>query len=207
MEEDKKKKLSILGILLLLLLIGGLIYFFFFYNTAPAGEGDQEGDTPGQGQTELPESKNDPEGGQREEVETSPEDYNFSGKKELGENDLKKMASSFAERFGSYTSHSGFGNIEDLRIFMSDSMEEWANGFVEDQVEEETEDNDFYGISTRAASTQVTEFDKDSGRAVVMVETQRTETKDDEKEVFPQAIEITFAKEGSEWKVNRAEWQ
>jgi len=206
MEEKKKKILLILGIVFVLVLAVA-VYLFYFYDSDPKKQDVNNKPTPNN-QTNLPENQNRPEDqGTTETVETSPRDYDFRDKEELGENDLKKMAGSFAERFGSYSSHSSYGNIEDLRVFMSESMRQWAESYIKEQVEKESQDNDYYGISSRSIVTKVQEFNKDRGRATVMVETQRTEKKGDQEEVFNQSIQINFVKEDDDWKVNRAEWQ
>src|SRR6056297_1194017 len=114
MEEKKKKILLILGIVFVLVLAVA-VYLFYFYDSDPKKQDVNNKPTPNN-QTNLPENQNRPEDqGTTETVETSPRDYDFRDKEELGENDLKKMAGSFAERFGSYSSHSSYGNIEDLR--------------------------------------------------------------------------------------------
>lgn len=206
MEERKKKILLIVGAILVLA-IAVAVYLFYFYDSTPKKQDTNDNSTPNN-QTNLPENQDGPESqGTTEPVETSPRDYDFRDKEELGENDLKKMAGSFAERFGSYSSHSSYGNIEDLRVFMSENMRQWAENYIKEQVEQESQNNDYYGISTRAIVTKVREFNKDRGRATVIVETQRTEKKGDQENVFNQSMQIKFVKEGDEWKVNRAEWQ
>lgn len=216
MEEKKQKILIVLGIVFLILVLAGIIYFLYFHDlSAPRDRGEEPGqqeeqDTlPGSGERdgEDEEPSQDEEGGVSQDVGTSSQDYNFRDKEELEENDFKKMASSFVERFGSYSSHSGFDNIKDLRSLMSEDMEEWANGYIEERVEEESEKSDYYGVSTFATITKVEEVDKSEGRVVVRVNTQRNEVRDNKEESFSQPIEITLIQENEEWKVDRAEWK
>ena len=42
--------------------------------------------------------------------------------KSFNKDDLMRMAASFAERFGSYSNHSNFSNVVDLKVFMSIKM-------------------------------------------------------------------------------------
>lgn len=213
MEDKKEKILSVIGVIILLLLLGGIIYFLYFHDIPGERQKEEPRD---QGTTSLPSgeerdstgsSDSGGDSGASEDIEYSPDSNKFSDKEDWGESDVRKFASSFAERFGSYSSHSGFGNINDLRIFMNEDMRDWADGYIEDRVEDKTEDNDYYGISTVAVATQMEEFNENEGEALARVETQRTETRDDEERVFTQTIEITLSRESGDWKVSRAEWK
>lgn len=209
MEDNKKKIISIVSSILLLLILIGIFYLLFFSDVLAPTYKKQPESSQEEEQSSLPDGDNKDEGEEDkpEEIDYSSENKDFKDKKEWKENDFKKVASSFAERFGSYSSHSGFDNITDLKSFMSQDMREWANNFIEEKIEDKTQNNDYYGISTRAVVTEVSELDKSRGEAMVTVETQRTEKKDDAEKVFNQTIEVSFVQNGNEWKVNRSEWK
>lgn len=128
-------------------------------------------------------------------------------KRELDEMDLAKIASSFAERFGSYSNHSNFGNIRDLKIFMTKNMQAWADNFIAEQ-SKDSYASAYYGITTKSISTEVGSFDQSSGTASILVKTQRRESKDtiSNSVTIYQDIIINFIKENGSWKVDSANW-
>src|SRR6056297_1177249 len=130
--------LIIIGALLLIILI---IWFLFF-------RGGQEPI-----ENNVPEAEvvvNQPIE-EEQEVEQKPEERRQNivpEERELNANDLGKMASSFAERFGSYSNHSNYSNILDLQIFMTRKMKNWAEKSIEESKNEYSDI--YYGITTKA---------------------------------------------------------
>ncbi len=217
MDDKKKLILSILGSLALVLVLGVIIYFLFFYDfTYQDPDRDAKEDAPRESledpsdrvqEDPTPDLDPDPDREiDEDEIRYSQDDHSFRDKTEFDENDIKKLARLFAERFGSYSSHSGFDNIKDLRGLMSDEMRDWADDFLEERIDEE-EEYDYYGVSTRALVSRVEEFDESAGQAKVFLDTQRNERKDNQENTFSQAIEISLIKKGDTWKVDSAYWQ
>ena len=128
-------------------------------------------------------------------------------RRELTRDDLAKMAGSFAERFGSYSNHSNYGNISDLKIFMSRKMQAWADKFIEDSRGEYSDI--YYGITTKSVTQEVRSFDSTAGSAKILVKTQRRESigAQGNETVFYQDVIIDFVKENGAWKVDSALWQ
>jgi hypothetical protein len=129
--------------------------------------------------------------------------------REFGQNELEKMASSFAERFGSFSNHSSFNNIVDLKVFMTDNMKDWADKFILEKQSSQDFKAAYYGITTIATSEKTLEFDPDKGRAKVLVSTYRRESigDDSNSSSYEQNIEISFEKKGGVWKIDSAYWQ
>lgn len=124
---------------------------------------------------------------------------------EITKEDLQKMASSFAERFGSYSNHSNYGNIEDLKVFMTRSMQSWADNFIEENKKEYSDI--YYGLTTKAVTSEIQS--STDNKVLVLVKTQRKESTGtmSNSAVYYQNIIIEFVKESGAWKVNRATWQ
>ncbi|PIY96822.1 MAG: hypothetical protein COY66_02750 [Candidatus Kerfeldbacteria bacterium CG_4_10_14_0_8_um_filter_42_10] len=121
---------------------------------------------------------------------------------------LKTTASNFTERFGSYSNDSNFENITKLAIYMSESMQEWADNYVEEQQADNQPDAAYYGITTKVLSTKTVSLDENKGTAEFTVSTQRRETSgNQDAKVFYQDLSIKFIKESGSWKVNEANWQ
>ncbi|OGF27754.1 hypothetical protein A2331_06630 [Candidatus Falkowbacteria bacterium RIFOXYB2_FULL_34_18] len=123
---------------------------------------------------------------------------------------LMRIASSFAERLGSYSNQSNFNNIKDLDVFMSKKMQKWANDYIVQKNKENIMSEVYYGIITQSTDAQVEDIDEDAGTASVLVKTRRREflgSKENASDVFAQNIIVDYIKESGIWKVNEATWQ
>jgi len=123
--------------------------------------------------------------------------------------DLMRMAASFAERFGSYSNHSNFSNILDLKMFMSKRMKTWADTYVFEHQGNAQGLDIYYGITTKAIGEEILTYDDDIGRASVLVHTRRREATgltNNASQVFSQDVTITFIMENSAWKIDSAFW-
>jgi hypothetical protein len=114
--------------------------------------------------------------------------------------DLKQLAMSFAERYGSYSSDEPTKNFDDLKIFMTIYLAAQIKPI-------ETADGVFSGISTRALSTEL--LSNGGTKATVLVKTQRAQTVGTvtEPRVYYQDLQLSAVKVGSEWKIDAAVWQ
>ncbi len=123
---------------------------------------------------------------------------------------LEIMAIAFTERFGSYSNQSGYRNIKNLQPFMSKAMLTWSEKFIEDNVNS-SEDyyNAYYGITTKAISKKVLDFDKKRGKMSILVKTLRRENTGTKSKArrFYQDIKVEIINEDGDWKVNGAHWK
>ncbi|PIT94285.1 hypothetical protein COT98_04465 [Candidatus Falkowbacteria bacterium CG10_big_fil_rev_8_21_14_0_10_39_9] len=126
----------------------------------------------------------------------------------LNAEDLRKVAMSFAERFGSYSNQANYGNIEDLKIFMSPKMQDWADDYVVSLRNQNKDNSVYYGITSVAISGEVKQFNDKTGAGEVLVSTQRREViGNSEPKVFTQNVLIIFEKIKGDWKAASATWQ
>lgn len=196
-----RKFLSIVFIFLGLVFLGVIVYFIFFHNfSAPeviVPENKVENNTLIQKEPVV----------KKEETRnlapiTKPKTANL-------EEDLKRLAASFTERFGSFSNQAGYQNIKDLKIFMSSSMADWADRYITDEIAKNTSKTIYYGISTKAVATKMEDLDLENGTAKISVSTQRTEATGSTSNTtrFAQNIMINLVKEKGAWKVDSANWQ
>ncbi len=200
--------MSILIIIFSLLILGAIVYFLFFYNFKQDVE-ILRGEEKIAEESESPSLE--PEKGQitkkvpkKEENKTEPPD-----EEDIISANLQKIASSFAERFGSYSNHSDYENITDLKVFMSVKMAVWADRFIKESREKSDYAAIYEGVVTKAVSSEIKNINLGEGEAEISVKTQKiklsgaisnfsTEYED---------ISISFVKEGGVWKVDSAYWQ
>jgi len=197
--SKKNKLISILVVIIALIILIGLI-FFMFLASAPVKE-DQSSE-----QENLPEiAKVKPE-----EIQTAePTIQRVIPKTGVTENDLKRIASSFVERYGTYSNQAGYSNIEDLEIFMSKPMKEWAGDYIKQALNNAGNTGIYYGITTKAVVTETISFSADSGEAKFNIRAQRQESIGTGSNIrkFQQDAQLVMIKEGGVWKVHRVIWE
>jgi hypothetical protein len=199
-----KKYIGILIIVIGLIALVGVIYFMFFYDFSPESITEEVEE----------QTQEQPAETQEQPAETQPKKAVISIKEQpqaekVTEEDLKRIAASFAERFGSYSNQSNYGNIRDLKIFMSSKMLGWADGYIKKEMSKNADSSIYIGMTTKAASVKVKQFDDDLGKAEILVSTQRRMSTGTLSNMvsYQQDIEISFIKEREAWKVDSAEWE
>ncbi len=127
----------------------------------------------------------------------------------FNETDLEKRAKAFAERFGSYSNQSNYSNFSDLEIFMTKSFSDWTESYVEQLRESAPGYEVYYGISTRALTTELISFDEASSKAEINVLTERSESSANggDLEPYQQKILLKFNKVANDWLVDAAYWE
>ena len=209
------KKISFSIIIVVILLLAGFAYFFFFYDSGENENISQNNVEREEGQPEATSSNRIPvnQGKSEEEedlstsINTSSVDAELNEQEDFSRVDLKNMASSFAERFGSYSNHSDFANIKDLKIFMTESMKDWAEDFVQERSKKDRQE--YSGVTTKAISTEITNFDEERGEAEAVVTTRRRESKGSRADstTYTQELTLEFVEKNDSWKVDGAYWE
>ncbi|MBU0879587.1 hypothetical protein KKH00_02115, partial [Patescibacteria group bacterium] len=130
-------------------------------------------------------------------------------KTEINQDDLARIASAFAERFGSFSNQSDYENIRDLRLFMSFKMQTWADNYISQAQASHQQTAIYYGITTKAITTEVKQFNSESGQAEILIKNQRKEATGTtvNASTFYQDIIIKFVREKGAWKIDSAIWQ
>lgn len=198
---NSRKYIGIVIIFLGLAALAVIIYFLFFYKIK-----DVEPVVTEQIQ-EIP--KVIPKTVSEEKKEEKKAVIVTMPKREFGEIDLKILAASFAERFGSFSNQADFGNIRDLKILMSQKMVDWADTFIQSEISKKNSSSIYYGVTTKAVFENVKEFNANQGTASVLVSTQRKESTGttNNSTRFAQDILLNFVRKNGAWKVDSAYWQ
>ncbi|MEI6835394.1 MAG: hypothetical protein WCK59_01040 [Candidatus Falkowbacteria bacterium] len=125
----------------------------------------------------------------------------------LNANDAAKLSSLFAERLGSFSNQSDYGNVTDLKIFMTATMKSWADKYVAD-LRAQKYSGSYYGITTRALTTKVLSYDDKTGKARIEVSAERRESQADILGVaYIQKMTLDLVKVNNEWLVDGAFWE
>jgi len=127
-------------------------------------------------------------------------------KPDVGAN-LKRLAASFAERYGSFSNQGDFENLKELRVFMTDSMVREVDAYIAEAGSREAAVPDYVGMTTRALNSTVESFNESAGTATVRVNTQRQEVKSSGTRVFYQELVLKFISSGEIWEVDSADWE
>jgi hypothetical protein len=126
---------------------------------------------------------------------------------QLDANDASKLATSFVERLGSFSNQSSYGNVTDLKIFMTSDMRDWADKYVA-ELKAQSYSGEYYGITTKVLTTNVLSYDKKAGTAKIDVMTERQEGRADSLgEPYRQKITVELIEKNGEWLVDTAYWE
>lgn len=129
-------------------------------------------------------------------------------KEEVSRDELRRLAMLFAARFGSFSNHSTYQNISDLKMFMTAGMQVWADKYVEEQNSKNNGSAIYFGITTTAATAEVKSFDANAGTAEIAVGTERRESAGttNNTSAYGQMLNMKFVKEAGAWRVSEARW-
>ena len=205
--QTTRKTIGLLFIFLGLIIIVAIIYFFLMKKTPMATPVTSEIVPAAQ----LPAAE--------EKGTTTPSDqprrteYDLTKETvhELNASDLAQRALAYAERLGSYSTQSDYGNFTDLELFMTASLKAWSDKYVAEQKASVKSDS-FYGITTDALTTEIKSFNDSAGTAQIIVTTTRSERTEDNNLIvdgqpFTQKLDISFLKVNGEWLMDKAYWE
>lgn len=204
--QNNRRNIGIALIILGLIILGLVIYFTIFKKSV----------TPNGIETPVENTSGTlPETGKKGTTTPSdvPRDKNYDISKEavhqVNSGDLAKRAMLYSERLGSFSSQSEYTNFSDLKIYMTESMKAWADKTIKDLQEKNKGGQAYYGIETKALTTEVKSYDEKIGQAEIIVTTQRRESteKIGGGEPFIQKINLSFLKVNGEWLMDKAYWQ
>lgn len=127
---------------------------------------------------------------------------------EVAKMTLVKMASSFAERLGSYSNQENYANIINLKIFMTVSMQKWADSYVAAAKKANPYSGYYEGLTTHAVTSEIKNFDNVGGTADILIHTQKVQltATSTNNASYNEDLMVTFVKENGQWKVDNAKW-
>jgi hypothetical protein len=203
----KKKEIMWLIIILLLFLIIAALLFFFYRpkgtQTQVPGTNVNTNQQPVTNQT-VPNQFNTPDTNVLADLQA------INNKPEADQKELENIlffASSFAERFGSYSNQGEYKNFDELDPFMTDTLKKWAVTYKDSLKKQNADTSIYYAIETKVISNVVNNLDEEKGE--IMFKTQRQEFKTSltNPRVFYQNVLIKLVKMDKDWKVDGAYWQ
>lgn len=201
-----RKKIGLFIIILGVVIIGLIVYFLIIKQNYLSKE-PVEGEP---GSTEvIPADEFPTTNPSNVPVNYQTYDVEQDGPRETTADDLGKLAMSVAERFGSFSSQSNYGNFIDLKIMMTSDMRDWIDSYIEElRSRPEGSDGTYYGITTKAINYEVKSFDDEAGKAEIVVNTQRRESTENINggEPYNQALRLELVKVNGEWLFDAAYW-
>lgn len=153
----------------------------------------------------LPVIKNPVETAQSGEVDTETPNREVASL----ETELTRLSASFAERFGSYSNESGFENVSDLYVLMTQSLQAWvANTYVTQLHAQHPRAEGYYNVSTKAISVKKNILDEENGIADFMVLTQRSEVEGQgTPKILYQNLALKLIRLEDTWRVDFVQWR
>ena len=203
-----KRLLWLLIIVILLLIIAVIIYLLFFQYkpSAPVAFNQNLNQAAALPPIKAPQVFNNTNAQVLADVQ------GINPKESINENEKQNftfIATSFVERFGSFSNQGGYKNFDELTVFMTDSMNKWATSYKQQLMKEHPDLNIYYALVTKAISTDIRNMDEKAGTGEILIKTQRQEYKNtlSNPRIFYQDILLKMVKINNEWKVNGAYWQ
>jgi len=201
---DDRKKIGLFIIILGVVIIALIVYLFFIKGDKPSDPFTGEEESVFIDETFEPASN----------PRSAPIDYSIydlskEEPRETTADDLGKLSMSVAERFGSFSSQSNYGNFTDLKILMTNDMRTWVDSYIiELRSKSDTGSATYYGITTKAINYQVRSFDDKAGQAEIIVNTQRRESRVsiNDGEPYSQDLRLALKKVNGEWLFDAAYW-
>jgi len=128
---------------------------------------------------------------------------------EVTQSYLTKVASSFAERLGSYSNQDNYANIMDLKIQMTASMQKWADSYIAAAKKANPYSGVYQGLTTHAITSEIKNFDNAKGTADILVQTQKVVSNEaaTSTAAYTEDLLVSFVKENVQWLVNNIKWQ
>jgi len=120
------------------------------------------------------------------------------------ENTLNRLVRNFSERYGSFSSDSGFTNVEEVKLYATASFQ----SELEAEINQGSSRTGFYQISAKLMKVDYLNLDEAGGTAEVRATLQREEAREGAANfVFYQDILLSLIRSGQTWLVDSAEWQ
>lgn len=117
-----------------------------------------------------------------------------------------RLARIVIERYGSFSNRNNFENIRSLEPFMTEAFTKTSFDYISNN-QEDGIGGDFYGVSTAAASLELSAFQENQS-AQVTVQTRRVETRAGQDNTqFNQTAVMEFQNVDGHWKVSGITWQ
>lgn len=116
---------------------------------------------------------------------------------------LTLRARSFVERYGTYSSDSGYSNLKELLPQMSEKLAEEVLTRINQGLEQE---QGFFALATKVLSLNIKEIDPES-KAVFFMQVQEQQMKPGQTDILYKSIELTSIKDGNEWKVDKINYK
>lgn len=199
----QKKLIGYLIIIVALLILIGIIYVIFFHRfSAPAAVDNTK-----------PQAQNN--------IEKIPEVIKIAEEKKVEANtaikrsepvdptevSIKKLATSFAERYGTYSNQSNFANLEESLLFMSEKMKAREKKNLEILRSKTNDYKSYNAVVTKVATCQITHQNTDIAEAAIGAIKTEFYAKDSEKKSYQQSAVVKLIKESGEWKVDEFVWE
>lgn len=121
---------------------------------------------------------------------------------------LEALARTFAEKFGSFSTHGNYENLKDLKHLMTEDMKQWADNYIQENSKKSN--TEFYGVTARAIKVELIAMNDEETSAQAVVTVQKEETGGSlsaRKNISYVKLVLDFIKIDGEWKVNAASWK
>jgi hypothetical protein len=122
----------------------------------------------------------------------------------LAEQRAKRLATLFAEKFGTYSSQGDFENFKELYDLMTPKMKNWAKSQVDNRFRLQ---DPYAGVTTRALRAEIIKGKITDDNIQIIIDTQREKSSGTTTNVVYEILRLEMVKSGSSWLVDGAYWE
>lgn len=122
---------------------------------------------------------------------------------------LQRIAVAFAERYGSFSNQSDFGNLESVLPYMTTSFQNRTRTLIVSERAKKRDTSIYYSLTTRSGRVATETFDENATTAVFLVTASRSEAIGSPVNVkrYEETLRVTMSKEDGAWRVANAAWE
>jgi hypothetical protein len=120
---------------------------------------------------------------------------------------IRSIALAYTERYGSFSNQNDFENLEDLKIWMSKSLQKPTDAYIAGERAKNANTSVYHGYTTSALSAKIDSITNDKATVTVSARRQEVDDNTNQSKTYFQDLVLKFIKEDDAWKVNEANWQ
>lgn len=122
------------------------------------------------------------------------------------QDEVRRVAVMFGERFGTYSNQSDLSGLKDMYPAMTDSMKIWLQNYIAAQMKNFAGADSYSGVTTRVISSAFRIFDPAKGVSEMLLITQR-EQSGTSAQVYYQNLTVALKRASDSWKIDSAYWE
>jgi len=197
------KKITIFIILAVVVILGGIAFAFFYWFEGNLNINEKNSNQLNSNTTVvLNQNQNT---NTTTQANTNSTNTNTVNENEEEKQEIKGLARTFAERFGSYSNKNNFEHLINLKPWMTETYWTYTNNYINQQKEALSGEDEYKAVTSKVISNSIKNYSDKTAKVSLL--TQRIESDlNGNTTNYYQKLELEFKKVNENWSVNSATW-